>query len=394
MHNPKLTRARQTQIAITAAASALTLAAGSYRALGLGITLPDQDAFATARGNAFVATADDPAAVYYNPAGLSQLSGMNFSLGAYGILYSDRFKGPPGSVNAKTQWAAIPQVFSSVSFTNYHLTLGFGTYSPYGLRMNWPDKSPFPERTGQISYGTAAPMLAWEIFKGFSVAAGPTLNYSDAELKFLIPGGIADEFHGNATSAGYTLGVMYKLTEQHSFGVTYHSATEMNYNGHGNVPFPSTPVSADFHFPQSVDFGYSFRPTAKWNFEADANWTDWSTLQTVEVKPYGPALPFDWKPSWMVDLGATRYLGDGWRVSGGWMYSMNSSPSGTFNPLVADSDRYLFSVGVGKRWDRYSIDAAYQFGWGPSRSIAGDGSADGSYEFISNALTINFGLHF
>jgi hypothetical protein len=30
----------------------------------LGIRLPDQDAFAAARGNAFAATADDPAAIY------------------------------------------------------------------------------------------------------------------------------------------------------------------------------------------------------------------------------------------------------------------------------------------------------------------------------------------
>jgi long-chain fatty acid transport protein len=78
---------------------------------------------------------------------------------------------------------------------------------------------------------------------------------------------------------------------------------------------------------------------------------------------------------------------------------MNSVPSGNFNPLVPDSDRHIFSIGVGKRYNKFSWDAAYQLAWGPSRSISGDmfpgdGSANGKYEFFSNALTINFGYHF
>src|ERR1051325_10194919 len=43
----------------------------------LGIRLFDHDAFATARGDAFVATADNPSAIYYNPAGITQLRGHN-----------------------------------------------------------------------------------------------------------------------------------------------------------------------------------------------------------------------------------------------------------------------------------------------------------------------------
>ncbi|MHB8523020.1 MAG: hypothetical protein ACYDH9_20000 [Limisphaerales bacterium] len=45
-------------------------------AYGLGIRIADQDAEATARGNAFAATADNPSAIYYNPAGITQLDGQ------------------------------------------------------------------------------------------------------------------------------------------------------------------------------------------------------------------------------------------------------------------------------------------------------------------------------
>jgi long-chain fatty acid transport protein len=100
----------------------------------------------------------------------------------------------------------------------------------------------------------------------------------------------------------------------------------------------------------------------------------------------------------MLDFGVTRYLPDDWRISGGYMYSENSVPDGNFNPLVPDSDRHIFSLGVGKKCGRFSWDAAYQLAWGPPRTVGGDvtdfGAPDGKYQFLSHALTINLGYHF
>ena len=76
------------------------------------------------------------------------------------------------------------------------------------------------------------------------------------------------------------------------------------------------------------------------------------------------------------------------------MFSENSVPSSSFDALIADSDRHLFSLGVGKTYRHLSWDAAYQLGIGPSRSVSGDPPYNGSYEFFSNALSINIGWHF
>ena len=380
-------------------------------AFALGIALPDQDAFATARGNAFVATADDPAAIFYNPAGITQLEGMNTSVGAYGIVYQDNYRKGPLSVDSKMQLAVLPQVFSTWSLPKYNLTFGVGTYSPYGLRMEWPEKAPFAGigQTGEIDYFTLNPVVAYQICPALSVAAGPTLNYSEADLKevpFYAPGAtFVNHFRGRDTAAGYSAGILWHPAEQHSFGVSYRSSTDMNYQGHATVPLPpfsgTTPASANFHFPQTVNLGYSYRPTKDWNFEADADWTDWSTLRTVTVSPLPETVAFNWHPSWMFDLGVTRYLGNGWRVSGGYMYSMNTVPDHDFNPLIPDSDRHIFSLGVGKKYAHLSWDVAYQLAWGPSRDVTGDTagaavgeSANGKYEFLSHAITINLGYHF
>ncbi len=400
---------RKTQIAGAAAAMFLGIAAGPSTVFGLGLAVPDQDAFATARGNAFVATANDPSAVFYNPAGISQLEGFNVSLGAYGIDWRDRYSSAAGSVDSKTIFDAAPQVFSTINLLKDRLTFGVGIYSPYGLRSEWPTKAPFLQdgETGQITYARAAGTLAWQITPSLSVAAGPNFDYSEADIKeFATPvpflPGFVNHFRGRATSVGYEAGILFHPGDQHYFGLTYRSATEMNYNGHATLPVvpflanPNIAASADFHFPSTLVFGYSFRPNEKWNFESDLNWTDWSTLKTVPVVPLPEALGFGWKPSWMLDFGATRYLGDNWRVSGGYMYSENTVPDANFNPLVPDSDRHIFSLGVGKKCGSFTWDAAYQLGWGPARSVGGDtfASADGKYQFLSHALTINVGYHF
>jgi long-chain fatty acid transport protein len=122
----------------------LGLVPGPSRVSGIGFALPDQDAFATARGNAFVATANNPSAIFYNPAGISQLEGFNVSIGGYGFRWSDFYSGAVGSEYSKTTWSAVPQVFSTYNLSNYHLSFGLGFYSPYGLRMSWPLQSVSP----------------------------------------------------------------------------------------------------------------------------------------------------------------------------------------------------------------------------------------------------------
>src|SRR5438128_93761 len=95
------------------------LAGSTAQLFARGFRLPDQDAFATARGEAFVATADTPAAVYYNPAVITQLSGNNFRGGIYGILLEPTFKSPSGrEFDNQDPLHAVPQIFFTHSSEN------------------------------------------------------------------------------------------------------------------------------------------------------------------------------------------------------------------------------------------------------------------------------------
>lgn len=407
--------------------SALTVSATGFR-------LPDQDAFATARGEAFVATADNPSAIYYNPAGITQLEGQDLRGGIYGIYLAPSYESSTGATyDNKDPWHAAPQIFYTYNNPGVEpFSFGLGVYSPYGLGLEWPQDTGFRTLAtkASLTYITINPVVAMKMGSKFSFGGGLTINYACADLRqgLAWPTQPYDEFRfsGGGWDLGYNLGMLWKPHEKLSIGVAFHSDTtvdlEGNIDAHNNVVLPSPPAPmtipafthsssahADFPFPLNAVFGISYRPTKDWNFEFDADYTDWSRLGTVNFQQatgLPPLLPqtipvtLNWEPSWYYEFGATRYLGNGWSVSGGYIFNENSVPDANYTPLVADLDRHFFSIGAGFKGKRFSFDAAYQFGYGPTRTVSGSAysnagqNADGRYEFTSQALLVTCGYHF
>ena len=193
-------------------------------------------------------------------------------------------------------------------------------------------------------------------------------------------------------------------------GASYRSQTTQNFRGHteGQGPIPAflagqSSASIRFPFPQHVVAGWSFRPSPVWNFEFDVDWTDWDRLDSITLQRAAgnlPAQAFNWRSSFFYEWGLTRYFDKGYALSAGYIYSENSVPDANFNPIVPDSDRHVFSVGVGRKGRQFRWDAAYQLAYGPSRTVnnsapstAGE-LADGRYRFISHALTFSLGYTF
>ncbi len=155
--------------------------------------LPNQDPEAIARGDAFTATADDPAAIYYNPAGITQLPGIQASAGLYVISADSKYSSPAGSAKTDTTPQAVPQFYFVDTFTNIPLSVGLGVYAPYGLSVNWGNNTPFNSiaEQGSLEYVSVNPVVAWKISKTLSVAIGPNFNFSQVTLQnalFFSPG--------------------------------------------------------------------------------------------------------------------------------------------------------------------------------------------------------------
>jgi long-chain fatty acid transport protein len=96
----------------------------------------------------------------------------------------------------------------------------------------------------------------------------------------------------------------------------------------------------------------------------------------------------------MFEFGITRKLPNRFEASVGYVYSENSVPNSTFSPGIPDSNRHIFSAGIGQKYDHVSWELAYQFTFGPSRTINQGTAADGVYQFDSHAITLSIGYHF
>jgi len=405
--------------------------------LALGIRIADQDARATARGNAFSATADNPSAIYYNPAGISHLysadlnspaftpalgggkgsvasqgtgseGGLLTRLGLYTITLGNQvnLSGGRGSLDISHRWQPVPTFYATWKKAASPLTFGLGIYSPYGFGVWYPENSPLRllAISGNISYATINPVVSWQITDTLSIAAGPTINYAKTGLKRGIPvTGNSDtfEFEGAGWALGMNAGIMWRPHHKHSFGVMYRSQTDINFEGDARTFLPgildnTESASAGIKFPQNVVIGYSFRPTEKWNLEVNVDWTDWDNLNTVNLqKNSGPvALPFNWQSSLFYEFGASYRFDNDIVASAGYIYSENSVPNESFSPLVPDSNRHIFSVGIAKKWKNWDLDFAYQWAHGPERTITQTTAADGTYQFDSHAISLSAGYRF
>jgi long-chain fatty acid transport protein len=402
-------------------------------ALANGFRLPDQDAFATARGDAFAATADNPSAVYYNPAGLTQLEGNNLRAGLYEIHLDQSFQPPATAPNHghtyfnHDNFAAVPQFFYAHTLTNLPMSLGLGVYAPYGGKSSWPKNTGFNvvAMDATLTCITINPVVALKLLPNLSVGAGVTFNYANLKIdqglkEYPTPFANYFSFNGSGWSVGCNEGILWQPIKSVSIGATARNNCRVRLNGHTSYEqlpfvFPTTePAELVLKFPFSLTTGISYRPTPRWNIEFDADYTDWSSFgsnnihQAATVWPVNAdiSMQMDWRPSWIYEFGATRYFDSGWQISGGIVYNENSVPNKFYSPLVADMDRYFLCIGTGYKGKQFSFDIACQFGYGPGHEVTGSQpsstvtqsttsqNANGNYHFTSQALSASAGWKF
>jgi long-chain fatty acid transport protein len=381
---------------------------------GLGIAILNQDPLAYSRGNAFTATADNPSAIFYNPAGITQLKGGNLELGLYGVTFDSNIKpAAGGNYDTPDKLQSVPQFYFTYAIPDTRFSFGLGVYSPFGLGTEYPDNTPFRTlgTSAKLIYLTVNPVVAFKVTNTFSIAAGLTVNYANADFRrgILVPG---DEFRfgGDGFACGFTLGAMWQPTEQHSFGLTYRSGTKMEMWGYTYIssvtpqilPSGRERASAHIDFPQQIIGGYSYRPTPQWNLEADVNWTDWSELKSLTVdEATGTILDvFGWRSEFTFSAGVTRYFSNGFSLSAGYFFCPGATPDANYTPSVPDTNLNCFTAGVDYHYEHWRIGLAYGFAYGQDHTVTNSAAspigqtADGKYKFTGSGISLAVGYSF
>lgn len=384
----------QTQLVLSA--FALT----ALPVLGNGFYIPVQAPEATARGNAWLATADSAAAVYYNAAGLTQLDSPEVVVGTYAILLGLQADIGGKSFKADDSWAFLPQIYAAVPI-NDKLVAGFGLNTPFGLGTDWGGSTPFKflAMETKLTYLTGWTVLGYKLTDTLSVGGGFGFSYADAKFT-KAPAFVGDfsEFVGNDAGLSWTLSALWKPTEQHSFGLVYRSKTDFNLSGDAQVAgVGEQNAKLDFMTPSTLGAGYAFTPCKEWSFEANIEWVNWDELNSLNLtKASGnQSIPFNWNSNFIYSVGATRFLENGWNVSAGYNYIENSMPDSTYNPGVSDANRHWLNAGVGRKFENFKWNFAYQYAFS-DRNVSGSqfGLADGKYKSRFHGIMLDCNWQF
>lgn len=347
--------------------------------LGNGFYIPVQDAAATAKGNAWVATADNPAAVYYNAAGLTQIEDPSVRIGIYSIHLGLEAFTAAGKTEADKAWQFVPQIYGAMPLGD-RFVLGAGLNSPFGLSTDWPVSSSFATNatTTELVVATGWLVGAYKINECLSIGGGLSYSQADLSSRRAFPLAAANgflDFEGKDESLSYTLSLRWEPTPEHAFGLVYRGQNDYDLKGRTSITpvVPFQPASLDLVTPETVAFGYAWRPCEGWSIEANVEWVNWEQLDTLLLNQPSGALPFpfEWDANFIYSLGVSRDFGNGWVLNAGYEFIENSQPDLNFNPAVADADRHWLACGVERHWESLSLALAYQYAFS-DRTVTGN----------------------
>jgi long-chain fatty acid transport protein len=400
------------------------------------------DAAAMGKGAAVVAQADNPAAIYYNPAGMTQLDGkLNLSLGASLIQPFTNYKDNSGNeTEMRRQLFTIPNIFAVTNFGLEKFAFGIGETSNWGTSTEWAEDSFSKYVATKSDYNTNTVMLsaAYEVNDNLSIGASADYLKSYINKKKRLNQGTwggADggfQLKGHDDNAwGYRLSTLYKLNKKHSFGFMYRSPIDVKYKGKlyldglnggglggyqdifGGTAY-ETEVTSKMTLPQSILLGYCYKPDDKWRFEVDMEWMDWSSIKEekidypsesnagrLSVLNAGNPAPKDWHSAFSYALGTEYKLNETWKLRAGYYHHKTPIPQANFDTALPDSTSNSITVGAGINLNKNTtLDFAYSAMFFEKRKIdnnvgsSSGANLDGEYRTFDNIymVTLTFKL--
>ena len=424
------------------------LAWGSGESWGGGLSFSEHGAKATGMANAFAGQADDPSAIFYNPAGITQLPGTQAMIGT-SIVYLDTIfrSGTTGeSTQLQDQFPLVPHFYITHRFKKWdeRLSIGLGIYTPFGLVVDWPDnwQGRFDSINARFRATIINPTIALKIMPDLSVAAG--LRYANVSAEFqqkfnpLVGESKARLFNGTADPIGWNVGLLYHVTKiSTSIGVQFRSEIQAKINGDAEFSGPAaalfkpTKFHSSFKTPPQFIVGISTKVIPRWTINADVEWEGWSTVGTIPLHfESTPGSVFNqqtvaqagctnrqtvaqagcrlWKNSYVYRIGAEYAATDRVALRAGYFYDETPIPDDTFETNIPNANLHAFTAGSGYTWDRVALDVAYLIGFYEKRAIdnstldpnvkggfLGLGpTAFGSYSTTAHVLTVSVTFKF
>jgi long-chain fatty acid transport protein len=342
-------------------------------AQGAGFGIYEGSARGDALGGTLVGRADDPSAIYYNPAGIVQLPGDQLMAGV--TLISPMTDVTIGGQKTSTvrDWWYPPHAYYTHDF-NDTVWAGLGVYSRFGLGTEFPQDWPgrYNSYYASIQSVTINPNVAFKVGDKLSLAAGFDATYLDIDLKRMLLFNGMDvpmELKGDAWGYGFNLGARYEITDAIALGFSYVSKVRENIDGTVTAGPGSTGANGQIQLPQEASVALTLKPMDKLSVEFGVTMTGWKSYDSFDVKFDNPAVlgtaesntPKNWSNAFRYQAGVEYQATKALVLRCGYVYDEEPIPQQTADYLVPTNDRHLFSAGFGYRWNSWVLDLSYTY---------------------------------
>ncbi len=345
---------------LAAAAVAVAAAAvAANNASAAGFALEEQaDGLAGAAYVGMGAAAQDASTAYYNPAGMTALTGAEFEAGAryLGLSASFHNDAPLPQTGGTGGDAGMKLAAASLYYVqplSESLWAGIAVNSPFGVGLsyqpNWAGRY-FNTKDHLTTYNVN-PSLAYKLGNGLSVGGGidfqyATLGYNTALNNVLdgLPDG-SSRLNLDDFAIGFNLGALLEPRPGTRVGLTYRSRMQYDLSGGAALSnvgptlhalgFAGDRAALKQTLPDSASLSLYQQLTAKAALLGDVGWEHWSLLKSSTVYFSGggvDAIARDWHDTFRVGLGFQYSVADNLRMRIGASYDSSPTSAATRQP--------------------------------------------------------------
>jgi long-chain fatty acid transport protein len=310
--------------------------------------------------------------------------------------------------------AIVPQAYAVTSVDD-RLRLGVGLNSPFGLKTEYDAgwRGQLTALRSEQSTYNLNPSVAYRVRDRLWLGAGVSVQRMTTELtNFAGPLGEA-RLKASDNAWGFNLGALFDVNDDARIGIAYRSAIRFKPSGSatfasGGGTFDSA-VRTELTVPETVMLNGLVRFGRDWEVMGGATWTRWSRLGMLTVtrtsaSALGPegsvlaTLPFNWRNTVMLAVGANWRLDDNWKLRFGFAHDPAASNDVDRTARLPDQARTLLAVGAHVQgsddaWKGWSFDASYMHDFVKdariNNSVQGvPGALIGTFRNSANVLSI------
>jgi long-chain fatty acid transport protein len=370
-----------------------------------------------------IALLDDPSVVRQNPASMGLIGEAswqtNFQAWHGDTDFRSSSTGKEDSMILN--WKLLGSMFGTMPLSD-KLTVGLGLSVPFGLSINWPRDgafryaAPFDATLQTIAIN---PAISYQLSKKLSFGIGADIIYSRLQLDqafpwfAVVPGSAPGEvtMQGDGWGLGAYMGINFEPAVGHRFSLTGRLPVTVKYKGDATWTerpaavagafATSTTFRSEIQYPGSIGLGYAWLASQRFALGLSGEWIQNSTHDDLPLNVGknqaligGPGLDLNWKDSWSMGMGLQYKVTDTITFRSGYQYSTSPLRDETYIPSVPANDRHMFSLGLGYRKGKNSIDFSYTLMPMESRTVKGStstpaGTFDGRYSFLWHVLALS-----